>query len=100
MEVVKFEEEYSSIEDAFERWKETLPPIASFSDYTISPGHTISTTAGEYYVTSSITPRLIELSVIFDCDKKEISPKTTKKVAPVKRYSRKDFKEKLKELCG
>lgn len=90
------------MESAFEAWKEIVK-VGSYVGTSVSTG---TTTAGGFYMTPTITPGSVEITATFEFDEKwigttvEDKPEPVKPAKPVKRYSKKVFKKKLKELCG
>lgn len=112
------EEAEKNMEEAFESWKITAYKIKHFDGCHSTPTTTtdgtvyipkvsstaIGTTATFEYVPA---PELISMSMVLDYNenlefktKTEVKPEPVKPAKPVKRYSKKTFKKKLKELCG
>ena len=97
------------MEEAFKKWSESISSSGSLlSGTSMSTWSTVgSTTTGEYYATFPSAPELISMSMTVDYDEKlelkteeKPEPEPVKPAKPIKRYSKKTFKKKLKELCG
>jgi len=89
------------MESVFEKWKETIKTISP----TPSTWTTIGTSAtGEVYIEPYVSSEFISMSMVVD--EKWIGtivkdePEPIKPAKPIKRYSKREFKKKLKELCG
>ena len=92
------EEADKSMEAAFERWKETIKTGSAFWT-------TTGTSAtGEFYIAPTSTSEFISMSMVVDekwiGTTIEAKPEPVTPAKPIKRYSKKEFKKKLKELCG
>ena len=94
------------MEETVKRWGETLGLGSALSGSTMSTWTTTgTTTTGEVYITPPMTSEYISMSTVLADEKwigttAEDKPEPVKPAKPVKRYSKKNFKKKLKELCG
>lgn len=93
------------MEEAFKKWSATIGSGSMLSSMTIGTlgGHTHSGTTTIYTPPSPV--EFISMSMTLDYDenlepKVEAKPEPVKAAKPIKRYSKREFKNKLKELCG
>lgn len=98
MELVALEEEYS-MEDAFEKWKTIVKAGSHTSATTLSTWGTSGTSVGAF-VMPGLAAEYIEMTMTLVEPKAEDKQEPVKPAKPIKRYSKKEFKKKLKELCG